>query len=271
MLSGNVNSLIWLLLIGGIALMFQKRPWLAGIAFGIATCIKVFPILFLPYLVVKKQWKAVIAFVATGAVATLASLPWFSLHSYEQYVTKTLLPYANGSIGYVYRSVSLYGSFRQVVQENVFTNLDISKSLLIKVVDPYFMGLEVVIAMLVAWLLWRRRMLHRGPDLLIDYTLLMSFFLVFSRNIHSRYAIWLLPFVVWLVLNNWRRGSRWLTGVGIVLLALTQYTWLLPEAAQFWWVFYPQTLGFLGIFVMSVVACRRTFWEKHVAGLPQSG
>ncbi|PIW36795.1 MAG: hypothetical protein COW24_03465 [Candidatus Kerfeldbacteria bacterium CG15_BIG_FIL_POST_REV_8_21_14_020_45_12] len=265
--TGQINGVIWLLMLGGITLILLKHPYLAGTAFGIATSIKVFPILFFPYLLLKKKWKAAAAFFFSCVVFLVASLPVFGMDTYFRFIKKTFIPLAQGSIGTLYKSASLYGSFRKAIEQNVFSGIDISKKSLINNADPYFTALALVMLLIVSVLLWKRRNLHRGQDLLIDYSLIISFFLVFSKNVHSQYAFWILPIIIWAITQTWHRGSRRLIVLGSILLALTQYTRFLPEAVQFWWIIKPETLGLLGVFLFTAFACRKDFREKHIIGL----
>src|SRR5206468_12767165 len=56
---GQPNLMLLALMLYGFWLLRQARPWFAGSMFALATAIKVFPVAVLPYLIWRRQWKAV--------------------------------------------------------------------------------------------------------------------------------------------------------------------------------------------------------------------
>jgi Glycosyltransferase family 87 len=56
---GQPNLMLLALMLYGFWLIREARPWFAGSMFALATAIKVFPVAVLPYLVWRRQWKAV--------------------------------------------------------------------------------------------------------------------------------------------------------------------------------------------------------------------
>jgi glycosyl transferase family 87 len=56
---GQPNLLLLALMLYGFWLLRDARPWFAGAMFALATAIKVFPVAVLPYLVWRRQWRAV--------------------------------------------------------------------------------------------------------------------------------------------------------------------------------------------------------------------
>jgi hypothetical protein len=56
---GQPNLLLLALMLYGFWLLRDARPWFAGSMFALATAVKVFPVAVLPYLVWRRQWKAV--------------------------------------------------------------------------------------------------------------------------------------------------------------------------------------------------------------------
>ncbi len=79
---GQPNLVLLALMLYGFWLLQGARPWLGGCMFALATAIKVFPVAVLPYLVWRRQWKALastliflvhLAVRAAGAVPRLRS------------------------------------------------------------------------------------------------------------------------------------------------------------------------------------------------------
>ena len=58
----------------GYYLYLERRPWLAGICFGLFVPIKYFPVIILAYLAFRKEWK-----VALGGAATIAGVGLISI------------------------------------------------------------------------------------------------------------------------------------------------------------------------------------------------
>ena len=56
---GQPNLMLLAMMLYGFWLLQHARPWMAGSMFALATAIKVFPVAVLPYLVWRRQWKAV--------------------------------------------------------------------------------------------------------------------------------------------------------------------------------------------------------------------
>ena len=68
---GNVNLFILFLIVAALTAYHRKRDLLAGAVLGLAIACKLTPALFLPYLVWKRSWKALI-----GCTAGLALFLW---------------------------------------------------------------------------------------------------------------------------------------------------------------------------------------------------
>ena len=69
---GNVQFLVFALVAGAL-LCVRERPYLAVLALGAAITTKVWPLFFVPYLIVRRQWRAALG--ALPVVALLILLP----------------------------------------------------------------------------------------------------------------------------------------------------------------------------------------------------
>lgn len=56
---GQPNLVLLALMLYGFWLLREARPWFGGLMFALATAIKVFPVAVLPWLVWRRQWRAV--------------------------------------------------------------------------------------------------------------------------------------------------------------------------------------------------------------------
>jgi alpha-1,6-mannosyltransferase len=66
-LSGHLDGLMIPMVLLAFWLSFKKRPWLAGLALGAATLVKLYPALLLPVLVRRRPWSLLIAWAALVA------------------------------------------------------------------------------------------------------------------------------------------------------------------------------------------------------------
>ena len=70
----NIETLLLALLVATAGDLADGRPARAGVWVGLATALKLFPGLLLPYFALRRQWKALGAGVAVAAAATVAPL-----------------------------------------------------------------------------------------------------------------------------------------------------------------------------------------------------
>jgi len=68
---GNVNLVIGGLIVGAMLCSFNKKDFLAGLAIGLATVLKVTPALFIPYFLYKRKWLSV-----AGSIAGIVLFCW---------------------------------------------------------------------------------------------------------------------------------------------------------------------------------------------------
>jgi hypothetical protein len=66
------NLLIWSLVWGGVWFYLRGRRCAGGILVGIATALKMTPALFVPYFLLKREWRIAAAILATAALLTAA-------------------------------------------------------------------------------------------------------------------------------------------------------------------------------------------------------
>ena len=71
---GNIEGWMWIAVAAGAWLLARKRDVGAAVCFGIAMCIKPYPVLWLLLLARHRRWKAAAAGVVSYAVVTLVSL-----------------------------------------------------------------------------------------------------------------------------------------------------------------------------------------------------
>ncbi|HEY3799724.1 MAG TPA: glycosyltransferase family 87 protein [Caulobacteraceae bacterium] len=77
---GQPNMMLLAMVLGGLALLQQRREWSAGTLFGVATALKAFPATILFYLLWRRRWRAAAAMSALTALCLmLAPAPFRGL------------------------------------------------------------------------------------------------------------------------------------------------------------------------------------------------
>ncbi len=70
----NMEIVIWVIVAAGLALFLNGRGYSAATCFGFAASMKIYPIIYLGLLLVRRQYRQVIVGVLTATLATVASL-----------------------------------------------------------------------------------------------------------------------------------------------------------------------------------------------------
>ena len=132
--SGQVNLLVLGLALSGIYLMEEKKDILGGALLALSVMVKYVTIIFLPYLILRKKWKAVISTSASLAIyCVLPALAigwqraWNYLVDWMPFITKTSLD--RGS-WVDYKNQSIYSCItRYIMIDAPYRNLSLSLSL----------------------------------------------------------------------------------------------------------------------------------------------
>src|SRR5207249_2342860 len=71
----NVHTILLACMLGAFVLVYKKRDWSAAVLFSVAICVKVVPVLLLPYFMIKRKWKFV--YLTAALTIVLTFLPSF--------------------------------------------------------------------------------------------------------------------------------------------------------------------------------------------------
>lgn len=71
---GNMEVAVWVILSAGLFAFFHGRPYLAGVCFGVAISMKIFPFVYLGLLFARRQYRAIVLAVAVAGAVTVVSL-----------------------------------------------------------------------------------------------------------------------------------------------------------------------------------------------------
>ena len=222
---GNINILILFLVTGGLIAFRRGRDWLAGSLFGLATALKVTPILFVPYFAYKRQWR-VVGWSLGGLCLFLLIVPgmilgngrnWWLVWSWSGAMVE---PYAlEGKVETLQVNQSLAGVWFRLVTAVPGLECDgdeFAVNLLSLDTRIAFWAWKGIALAILAWVAWlsQGRVRDRGHCwLACQYSLVfIAMLLISERSWKHHYVTMLLPYCVLLA-----QVSLPLTEGGVVL------------------------------------------------------
>lgn len=192
--TGQVNALVLLGMLLGLYGMVTNRPILSGISFGMVITIKVFPVLFVPYLLLKRQWKAAAVTLGVVGLVWAVSLPMLGIAPTQEYVTRVMPSISSGR--FIGGGTSLYGSWMGAVTQGTLNLLPFTRKELKRAIKHIHLVGTLCAAIGIGWVLLRQRRSREARTVLLEYGLLMLFILLFSRSIQTQYHLYLLPIML---------------------------------------------------------------------------
>jgi hypothetical protein len=209
-LRANIEGVLWICVALGSFLFFRRQYRNAGVAFGIACCVKPQAVLWLAFLVRRQKYRAAIAGLLTAALVTLGSLLLINPNplSAYRYISGTSNFYRDYVVSF--RPVaeseadhSLLQSIKMISRIVRFHGLHFSsyETLMLQPDHPLavklyhaYLPLAAAIGLFVLWKVWNKPVLNQIfavacvttvlPMIAADYTLNillipMGFFLIF--------------------------------------------------------------------------------------------
>ena len=204
----------------GIALVRRRHQCAGGATLALACFAKLWPVVLVPVLIVRRAWRALGAFVAVGVIGTVAWVAWGGVDGPVQVLT------FRGAKGWEFEStvgalVRSIGGLSPHVERNAFRVGDMTA-----LVSGALM-LALVAGVAAAWILAARAK-PRGTDVLDGLAPMAAIttFLVFSPLLSPQFLLWLLPFAAIAAVH----GERLVTRLAFVVFVLTvALLALLPE------------------------------------------
>jgi Glycosyltransferase family 87 len=201
----------------GLALVRRRHPAAGGATLAVACFAKVWPLVLIPVLVVRRAWGALGAFVGVGAAGTAAWVAWAGIDGPVQVLT------FRGARGWEFESTvgallrSIGGATPRIEggAYRVGEVADVTRSLVM---------LALVAAVVLVWFAAARAK-PRGPGVLDGLAPVAAIvaFLVLSPLLSPQFFAWLLPFAAIAAAYGERLVAR-LTfvvgGLSVALLAL---------------------------------------------------
>ncbi len=180
-LVGNIDALNCFLILGMVASMVRNRHYLAGILWAATILSKVVPILLVVPFLVGRQWKLLLAGLASIVLYLIALLTNGKLGGEWHFFTEVL-----PEIGWYWRGVStssgrfildMMGRTISTEEQAVYNGVNMTCSFAIGI---------FYVAM--AWIFWLRR-----ANLLRLLELSLLFLPLFSPLLHWHHFVWVLP------------------------------------------------------------------------------
>ncbi len=206
---GNIEGLIWIAVCLGASLYAQRRYRGAAVAFGIAACVKAYPVLWLALMARHRRYREVALGLVSAAAVTLASLltvnrnplrAWHHITGNSTFFQDYIV--ALRPIGEMTGDHSLFQSMKTVarvvrnhgfnfppIESTVQSNNPVAWTLY-----KIYLPLAILIGLVALWRVWNKPLLNQVfalscvtlllPLVAGDYTLIlllvpMGFFLIF--------------------------------------------------------------------------------------------
>ena len=222
----QLSTLLFFLLTMGIDSLQKKKPTQAGLWFGLAAALKAFPVIIIIYLLYRKELRATVVFLLTGAVCTAIPIVRYGFNGYVHQMQTWISISLSGGYTLGGLNQSVYAMIARYVAVNpfelVFRRLpaplpDSPEAL---VTTWIFRLLFVICIGVLWWLIFRKRYRNIGLESAYFITLMT----VFSPVSWRHYYVLMLP--AWMVLTQWwfeRRDAvlKWVVmGSGILISGL---------------------------------------------------
>ena len=198
------------LAVAGLALVRHRRPALGGTALALACFAKVWPVLLVPSLLIRRSWRAVAACVGVGVAGLAAWIAWAGPNGLIQVLSM------RGATGWEIES-TVGGVVRTLSHDPIHLQRGAWRVGLAPSWAFTLLGVLCAVAVVAVWVLAARRRPH-GALVLDGYAALgaVSAFLLCSPLLSPQFIIWLLPFAAIVA----ARRDRLVGGLVMVIAAL---------------------------------------------------
>ncbi len=199
------------LAVGGLALVRRRRPALGGVTLALACFAKVWPVLLVPSLLVRRSWRALVACVTVGAAGLVGWIAWSGTNGLVQVLSM------RGATGWEVEST--VGALVRAVQNDP---IHLQKGAWRVGAVPswaYLVLGGLCLATVVG--VWALAALRRPHGALVLDGLAaigaVGAFLIFSPLLSPQFVIWIVPFAAIAA----SRGDRLVGGLVLAIVALS--------------------------------------------------
>ncbi|GAB3970833.1 hypothetical protein GCM10027615_28270 [Plantactinospora veratri] len=179
---GQINMLLVVLVLADLLFAVPRNSRWAGVGIGLATALKLYPGIFIVYLLVTRRWRAALVSSATAAVATLLAAAIAPSDSWRFWTHELWLTDRVGRPDYT-GNQSLFGLLSRFTTPG----------------EPNRVLWLVLVVAVAAYGLWRAARAARAGDELAGLTLTGLVAVLVSPITWTHHAYWFIPAVVVLV------------------------------------------------------------------------
>ncbi|WP_025618612.1 glycosyltransferase family 87 protein [Salinispora cortesiana] len=204
---GQINMLLVVLILADLLLAVPRNGRWAGVGVGLATALKLYPGIFIVYLLASRQWRAAAVASATAAGATLLAAAVLPLESWRYWTHELWATDRVGRTDYT-GNQSLFGLIHRLTVPQ----------------EPDRLLWLALVAVVAGYGLWRAARAARAGDALTGLTLTGLVGALISPITWPHHIYWFVPAVVVLVdaALGARPGSRrrwlWLLAAGVTVV-----------------------------------------------------
>lgn len=211
----RIDLLAVLLAVGGAALGRRRHQTSAGAVLALAVFAKVWPVVLAPAMLVRRQWRGLTAWAATGLVGLVAWVAWAGTSGLGQVAT------FRGADGWQIESfpgvvIHMIDPGSSRVEQGAWRT-----AVGVPGWAKVLMGLAVVIVLVTAWR-WSSRAARVSRDLTVDAyapVAVIVAMLVFAPILSPQYVLWFLPFAAIAT----AAGDRVVGGLTLAITVLTTF------------------------------------------------
>jgi alpha-1,2-mannosyltransferase len=197
---GQINLVLVLLILADLLFAVPRNSRWAGVGIGLATALKLFPGIFIVYLLATRRWRAAAVSAATAAGATLLAAAIFPRDSWRFWTVELWSTERVGRLDYT-GNQSLQGMIARLVAPD-------------QPPKPVWLAVALIVG---AYGLWRAVRLHRAGDLVAALAVTGLVGALISPITWVHHVFWFIPALIVLADAGGRR-NWWLFGVSMAVL-----------------------------------------------------
>jgi alpha-1,2-mannosyltransferase len=197
---GQINMVLVVLILADLLFAVPRNSRWAGVGIGLATALKLFPGIFIVYLIVTRRWRAAAVSAATAAGATLLAAAIFPGDSWRFWTVELWSTERVGRLDYT-GNQSLQGMIARLVAPDQ---------------PPKVIWLLVAVVV-AAFGLWRAARAAREGDNVAALTLTGLVGALISPITWPHHVYWFIPALIVLIDAGGRR-NHWLFGITLAVM-----------------------------------------------------
>lgn len=213
LLIGQINIFIVLMVVTDLTCVIRLRSRTVprGVLVGMAAAVKLTPLIFIPFLVLTRQFRAALTAAGTFVVCTLGTFVLAPHTSWHYWRTEIFDSGRSGNLLYVSDQ-----NLRSALQRMIGTPAPRS---LLDALTIVLAGAGLVLA---AWA-------YRTSSPMLGIVLCAAIGLIISPVSWSHHYVWIVPVLAWLVLGKDRPNGAWRWAVGAAVLFWAAPIWWVPD------------------------------------------